>query len=122
MRKKQAANSNPRCHSCISLRDIPVALVLPVVTVVSVVVTFIQDKVKKEKREFFIPKLNRERNLYGSDFEVKLRNKFEQKAIAKECADWIRKKSEIQVQCVAGGNGWIPPCPESEAKCIRAFQ
>lgn len=51
-----------------SLRDIPVALVLPVVTVVYVVATFIQDKVKKEKREFFIPKLNRERNLYGSDF------------------------------------------------------
>ncbi|MBR2203269.1 MAG: type III restriction endonuclease subunit R, partial [Prevotella sp.] len=46
--------------------------------------TFIKDKAKKEKREFFIPKLNRERNLYGSDFEVKLRNKLEQKAIAKE--------------------------------------
>ena len=53
--------------------------------------TFIKDKVKKEKREFLIPKLNRERNLYGSDFEVKLRNKLEQKAIAKECADWIRR-------------------------------
>lgn len=39
------------------------------------------------KREFFIPKLNRERNLYGSDFEIKLRNKLEQKAIAKECAE-----------------------------------
>lgn len=49
--------------------------------------TFIKDKVKKEKREFFIPKLNRERNLYGSDFEIKLRNKLEQKAIAKECAE-----------------------------------
>ena len=55
--------------------------------------TFIKDKAKKEKREFFIPKLNRERNLYGSDFEVKLRNKLEQKAIAKECADWIRQKA-----------------------------
>ena len=54
--------------------------------------TFIKDKVKKEKREFFIPKLNRERNLYGSDFEVRLRNKLEQKAIAKECAEWIRRK------------------------------
>lgn len=54
--------------------------------------TFITEKVKKEKREFFIPKLNRERNLYGSDFEVKLRNKLEQKAIARECAEWIRKK------------------------------
>lgn len=55
--------------------------------------TFIKDKVKKEKREFFIPKLSRERNLYGSDFEIKLRNKLEQKAIAKECAAWIRSKA-----------------------------
>ena len=58
--------------------------------------TFIKDKVKKEKREFFIPKLNRERNLYGSDFEIKLRNKLEQKAIAKECADWIRRKVKFK--------------------------
>ena len=54
--------------------------------------TFVKDETKKEKREFFIPKLNRERNLYGSDFEIKLRNMLSQKAIAKECADWIRKK------------------------------
>ena len=54
--------------------------------------TFIAEKVKKEKREFFIPKLNRERNLYGTDFEIKLRNQLSQKAIAKECAEWIRQK------------------------------
>lgn len=54
--------------------------------------TFNKEKSKKEKREFYIPKLNRERTLYGSDFEIKLRNKLSQKAIAKECADWIRQK------------------------------
>lgn len=54
--------------------------------------TFVKDKTKKEKREFYIPKLNRERNLYGSDFEIKLRNQLSQKAIARECADWIRQK------------------------------
>lgn len=54
--------------------------------------TFIKEKQKKEKREFNIPKLNRERNLYGSEFEIKLRNQLSQKAIAKECADWIRRK------------------------------
>ena len=54
--------------------------------------TFIAEKVKKEKREFFIPKLNRERNLYGTDFEIKLRNQLSQKAIAKECAEWIKQK------------------------------
>lgn len=54
--------------------------------------TFIKEKQKKEKREFYIPKLNRERNLYGSEFEIKLRNQLSQKAIAKECAEWIRHK------------------------------
>ena len=54
--------------------------------------TFIQEKVPKEKREFYIPRLNRERSLYGTDFEIKLRNELTQKAIAKECADWVRRK------------------------------
>ena len=54
--------------------------------------TFIKEKTKKEKREYYIPKLNRERNLYGTDFEIRLRNQLSQKAIAKECAAWIRKK------------------------------
>ncbi len=50
------------------------------------------DKLPKEKREFFIPKLERERSLYGTEFEIKLRNKLTQRAIARECADWIRRK------------------------------
>jgi SNF2 family DNA or RNA helicase len=54
--------------------------------------TFTTEKAKKEKREFYIPRLNRERSLYGTEFEVKLRNELTQKAIAKECADWIRNK------------------------------
>ena len=54
--------------------------------------TFNKEQVKKQKREFYIPKLNRERTLYGSDFEIKLRNNLTQRAIAKECADWIRRK------------------------------
>ena len=36
--------------------------------------TFIAEKTKKEKREFYIPRLNRERSLYGTEFEIKLRN------------------------------------------------
>ena len=54
--------------------------------------TFNKEREKKQKREFYIPKLNRERTLYGSDFEIKLRNNLTQKAIAKECAEWIRQK------------------------------
>ena len=58
--------------------------------------TFVSEGNAKEKREFFIPKLNRERDLYGTDFEIRLRNKLSQKAIAKECADWIRRKVQFK--------------------------
>lgn len=58
--------------------------------------TFNTDRITKQKREFFIPKISRERTLYGSDFEIRLRNKLTQKAIAKECADWIRKKAHFK--------------------------
>lgn len=54
--------------------------------------TFTTERAKKEKREFYIPRLNRERSLYGTEFEVKLRNELTQKAIARECAEWIREK------------------------------
>lgn len=54
--------------------------------------TFTTEKAPKEKREFFIPRLGRERSLYGSEFEIRLRNELSQKAVAKECADWIREK------------------------------
>lgn len=54
--------------------------------------TFVKEKAKKEKREFYIPRLNRERSLYGTEFEIKLRNELTQKAIAKECAEWIKQK------------------------------
>ena len=30
--------------------------------------TFITEKPRKEKREFYIPRLNRERSLYGTEF------------------------------------------------------
>lgn len=54
--------------------------------------TFIKEKVEKEKREFYIPRLSREKSLYGTEFEVKLRNELTQKSIAKECAEWIKEK------------------------------
>jgi len=51
------------------------------------------DKFKKHHREFYIPKSQRERSLYGSEFEIQLRNKLTQRAIARECAAWIRDKA-----------------------------
>jgi len=54
--------------------------------------SFIKEQESKQRREFYIPRLNRERTLYGSEFEIKLRNQMTQKAIAIECANWIRDK------------------------------
>ena len=68
--------------------------------------TFIAEQTPKAKREFYIPRLNRERSLYGTEFEIKLRNELTQRAIAKECADWIRKKvtfkSNVSQEQMAG--------------------
>lgn len=58
--------------------------------------TFIAKKANKQKREFYIPRLGREQSLYGTEFEVKLRNEMTQKAIARECAEWIRKKASFR--------------------------
>lgn len=54
--------------------------------------TFVTERANKEQREFYIPRLNRERSLTGSEFEIQLRNKLTQKAIARECAEWIQQK------------------------------
>ncbi|WP_284446738.1 helicase-related protein [Fluviibacter phosphoraccumulans] len=56
----------------------------------------VTDKIRKERREFHIPKVERERSLYGSEFEIQLRNKLTQRAIAKECADWMRRKARFK--------------------------
>ena len=58
--------------------------------------TFVADRAPKEKREFYIPRISRERSLYGTEFEIKLRNELTQKAIAKECAEWIRRKARFK--------------------------
>src|SRR5690606_3973416 len=52
----------------------------------------VTDKIRKERREFHIPKGDRERSLYGSEFEIHLRNKLTQRAIAKEGAEWMRRE------------------------------
>ena len=55
--------------------------------------TFLAEQPKQEQREFYIPRRNREKALHGSEFEIRLRNAFTQRAISKECADWIRQKA-----------------------------
>nr|WP_317430077.1 helicase-related protein [uncultured Mitsuokella sp.] len=58
--------------------------------------TFVTEKTKKERREFYIPRLNREKSLYGTEFEVRLRNELKQKAVARECAEWMRRKAAFR--------------------------
>lgn len=57
---------------------------------------FTKKRASKEKREFYIPGLSRERNLFGTDLEIRLRNELTQKAIAQECANWIRAKAKFK--------------------------
>ncbi|MGN0310119.1 MAG: hypothetical protein ACI4C3_05985 [Bacteroides sp.] len=68
-----------------------------------------------QRNSFLIPKLHRERNLYGSDFEVKLRNKLEQKAIAKEWKAGERASFQIVKSFTTE---WLPS--EQLQKRIRA--
>lgn len=53
---------------------------------------FNADSFNKEKREFYIPKRTREKSLYGTEFEIRLKNELTLKAIAQECSDWIKRK------------------------------
>ncbi len=57
---------------------------------------FTQQRPAREKREFYIPRLSREQGLCGTDFEIRLRNELTQKAVASECADWIRRKAAFK--------------------------
>ena len=61
--------------------------------------TFTTEKAKKEKREFYIPRLNRERSLYGTEFEVKLRNELT-KGNSKRMCRLDTKKSSVQVEYI----------------------
>lgn len=65
--------------------------------------TFVAEKTPKERREFYIPRLQREKSLYGTEFEVRLRNELKQKAVAKECAEWMRRKVRFKSNTTRDG-------------------
>lgn len=56
----------------------------------------VTDSETKVHREYGIPRTERERGFYGTDFEIQLKNKLTQRAIAKECADWMRRKARFR--------------------------
>lgn len=76
--------------------------------------TFVAEKTPKERREFYIPRLKREKSLYGTEFEVRLRNELKQKAVAKECAEWMRKKVQFRSNTTREGmnNFLVVEAPE----------
>ena len=47
---------------------------------------------QKESREFELNVHKREKTINGSEFEVRLKNELTGKAVAKECANWIKQK------------------------------
>lgn len=83
--------------------------------------TFVQEKTPKARREFYIPRLDRERSLYGTEFEVKLRNEMTQKAIAKECAEWIKKKATFRSNVTAEQMPGFMTVDESSYMPIMGF-
>ncbi len=54
--------------------------------------TFIKEKLNKESREFYIPHIFNEADLCGGEFELRLKNELNQRAIAKECSQWVQDK------------------------------
>ena len=59
--------------------------------------TFIKEKKEtKEERKFEIDALQRQKSIVGSEFEIKLKNKLNGRAIAKECANWIKQKARFK--------------------------
>lgn len=59
--------------------------------------TFVEEKSKiKESKNFEINFHSREKAINGSEFEIKLKNKLTGKAIAKECAKWVKEKASFK--------------------------
>ncbi len=80
--------------------------------------TFVTSKTEKQKREFYIPRLSRENSLYGTEFELKLRNEMTQKAIAKECADWIRQKATFKSNTTGEHMGGFATAADDEKQVV----
>lgn len=54
--------------------------------------TFIEENLQKEARQFYIPHIFNEADLCGGEFELRLKNELTQRAIAKECSQWVKDK------------------------------
>lgn len=53
---------------------------------------FMEEEFEKHTRQFYIPHIEREAELCGGEFELRLMNQLNQRAIAKECSKWVKDK------------------------------
>ncbi|THU38320.1 ATP-dependent helicase [Niastella caeni] len=54
--------------------------------------TFVEEKFTQEIPKFYIPHIFKESDLCGGEFELRLKNQLNQRAIAKECSRWVKEK------------------------------
>lgn len=54
--------------------------------------TFSEENFKKQTPLFYIPNIYKESDLCGGEFELRLKNQLNQRAIAKECSKWVKEK------------------------------
>ena len=68
--------------------------------------TFLKESAPRESREFYIPRLDRERSLYGTEFEVKLRTPQSRDMIKNqiESVVWRNKLADSTMGISAGEN------------------
>lgn len=55
--------------------------------------TFVEEKFQKISREFYIPHIYNEKQLCGGEFELRLKNELNQRAIARECSNWVKARA-----------------------------
>ena len=74
----------------------------------------VTDRVRREPREFQIPQPVREQGFFGTEFEIRLKNRLTQRAIARECAEWIRRKAKFRSNRIGA--------PMQQFACVAAPQ
>ena len=93
-------------------------------TTPSFVAQEVTDQLRKQEREYFIPKLGPESRVYGTEFEVRLRNQLQQGAIARECAAWIRAKATFKSNITGApmqGLAHVAPGKNAQADQAAAY-
>lgn len=54
--------------------------------------TFMEENFNKHTLLFYIPHIYKETELCGGEFELRLKNQLNQRAIARECSKWVKEK------------------------------